>query len=379
VASKTNEQALESFIEKSLVGISHEELLNSVVYPDELYKRNNRFYAGEPKDFNKEYAIDEKRFWHFLEATQKEELDKLKRDPQYRLKILQRLDKMIKKYGIIKILKKGLDVEDAHFTLFYEAPLASSGETIKKRFASNEFSITRQVAYSLTNPNLEIDMVIFINGLPIITMELKNPWSGQNARFHGIKQYKEDRDPKEPLLNFARCIVHFAIDTDEVYMTTKLEGKKTIFLPFNKGNKYGAGNPVNPYGYKTAYMWEEIFTKVSLADMMKHPFICRETGSGTREVISEKLRSAGLARQSVSNTLELGSPESIKGAVEAGMGVSILSSVSVIKEVELGTLVAIPLTPKIQRDFSFVRQRNKFRAPAMEELLDFARSYCKAS
>ncbi len=119
--------------------------------------------------------------------------------------------------------------------------------------------------------------------------------------------------------------------------------------------------------------------KVSLADMMKHPFICRETGSGTREVISEKLRSAGLDRQAVSNTLELGSPESIKGAVEAGMGVSILSSVSVIKEIELGTLVAISLTPKIHRDFSFVRQRNKFRAPAMEELLDFARTYCKAS
>lgn len=119
--------------------------------------------------------------------------------------------------------------------------------------------------------------------------------------------------------------------------------------------------------------------KVSLADVMKHPFICREVGSGTREVISEKLKTAGLERQSVSNALELGSPEAIKGAVEAGMGVSILSSVSVNKEVELGTLVAIPLSPKIQRNFSFVRQRNKFRAPAMEELLDFARTYCKAS
>lgn len=119
--------------------------------------------------------------------------------------------------------------------------------------------------------------------------------------------------------------------------------------------------------------------KVSLSDVMKHPFICREVGSGTREVISEKLKAAGLERQSVSNALELGSPEAIKGAVEAGMGVSILSSVSVNKEIELGTLVAIPISPKIQRNFSFVRQRNKFRAPAMEELLEFARSYCKAS
>jgi len=115
-----------------------------------------------------------------------------------------------------------------------------------------------------------MDMVIFINGLPIITMELKNPWTGQNARFHGIKQYKEDRDPKEPLLNFARCIVHFAIDTDEAYMTTKLDGAKTFFLPFNKGNNHGAGNPVNPNGHKTAYIWEEIFTKHSLANIIQH-------------------------------------------------------------------------------------------------------------
>jgi type I restriction enzyme R subunit len=114
-------------------------------------------------------------------------------------------------------------------------------------------------------------MVIFINGLPIITMELKYPAEhGQTAKFHGIKQYKETRDEKEPLLNFARCIVHFAINTDEVYMTTKLNGKNTFFLPFNKGNNFGAGNPVNPNGYKTAYIWEDIFSKLSLADIIQH-------------------------------------------------------------------------------------------------------------
>lgn len=119
--------------------------------------------------------------------------------------------------------------------------------------------------------------------------------------------------------------------------------------------------------------------KVSLEDVMNYPFVCREEGSGTREVISGSLKAAGLDRQAVSNTLELGSPEAVKGAVEAGMGVSILSSVSVAKEVKLGTLVAVPLSPKITRNFSFVRQRHKFRAPAMEELLAFARSYCKAA
>ena len=270
MTSQTNEQALESSIEKFLTGICQEEIKAGVSEPTLTYGINDKFYIGHNSDFNKAYAIDEKRFWDFLESTQADELEKLKRDSSYKLKIIQRLDKMIKKYGILKILKKGLSVEDAHFTLFYVAPLNSSGSEVKKRFASNQFSVTRQVTHSTTNPLLEIDMVIFINGLPIITAELKNQWTGQNARFHGIKQYKEDRDPKEPLLNFARCIVHFTIDTDEAYMTTKLDGAKTFFLPFNKGNNHGAGNPVNPKGHKTAYIWEEIFTKHSLANIMQH-------------------------------------------------------------------------------------------------------------
>lgn len=270
MVSQTNEQALESSIEKYLTGTCQEELKAGVSEPTPTYGTHNKFYIGHNSDFNKEYAIDEKRFWDFLESTQAKELEKLKRDSNYKFKVIQRLDKMIQKYGILKLLKKGLDVEDAHFTLFYVAPLSSSGQEIKKRFASNQFSVTRQVTHSTTNPLLEMDMVIFINGLPIITMELKNPWTGQNARFHGIKQYKEDRDPKEPLLNFARCIVHFAIDTDEAYMTTKLDGAKTFFLPFNKGNNHGAGNPVNPNGHKTAYIWEEIFTKHSLANIIQH-------------------------------------------------------------------------------------------------------------
>ena len=270
MASQTNEQALESSIEKYLTGTCQEEFKLGVSEPTPVYGSNNKFLMGFNKDFNKEYAIDEKRFWDFLESTQEEELEKLKRDPQYKLKIIQRLDKMIKKYGILKILKKGLDVEDAHFTFFYIAPLASSGDELKRRFNSNQFSVTRQVTFSNANPLLELDMVIFINGLPIITMELKNHWTGQNARFHGIKQYKEDRDSKEPLLNFARCIVHFAVDTDEAFMTTKLDGDKTFFLPFNKGNDFGAGNPVNPNGHKTSYIWEEVFTKNSLANIIQH-------------------------------------------------------------------------------------------------------------
>jgi len=250
MASQTNEEALENHIEKALLG--------------------QGFYKGENRDFNKEYAIDERRFWDFLETTQADELEKLKKDSSYKLKIIGRLDKMVKKYGILKILKKGLDVDDAHFRFFYLAPLASSGEETIKRFDANQWSVTRQVNFSNANPMLELDMVIFLNGLPIITMELKNHWTGQNARYHGIKQYKEDRDPKEPLLSFARCIVHFAVDTDEAFMTTRLDKGKTFFLPFNKGDNFTKGNPVNPNGHKTAYVWEEIFTKNSLANIIQH-------------------------------------------------------------------------------------------------------------
>jgi len=266
--SKTNKQALESSIEKALTGTCLEELAEGVQEPS--FYATDKFYIGYNRDFNKEFAIDEVRFWHFLETTQEEELNKLKRDPHYKQKILQRLDRMIKKYGILKLLRKGLDVENAHFTLMYVAPLASSAQRVKERFLQNEFSVTRQVTYSRANPLQEIDMVIFINGLPIVTMELKNPWTGQSARVHGQKQYKESRDYKEPLLQFGRCIVHFAVDTDEVYMTTRLAGKKTFFLPFNKGNNHGKGNPVNPNGHKTAYLWEEVLTKHSLAGLIQH-------------------------------------------------------------------------------------------------------------
>lgn len=171
------------------------------------------------------------------------------------------------------LAEKGLSVDDAHFTLLYPAPLASSSEKIKENFNANIFSSTRQIRYSITNPLQEIDMVLFINGIPLVTLELKNPWTGQTARYHGQKQYRNDRDTTQPLLQFGRCLVHMAVDTDEVYMTTKLAGKNTFFLPFNKGHNHGQGNPSNTSlkgGHKIAYLWEEVFTKKSLANIIQH-------------------------------------------------------------------------------------------------------------
>jgi len=209
--SKTNEQSLEASIEKSLVGYTLEELKE--LGKDSLKEKPTSGYPshgyemGKPHDFDKQLALDLKLFWKFLTTTQPKEIDKLKRYPDWERKILDRYNKMVKKYGVIELLRNGLEVEDANFTLLYPAPLKSSGPNVVKQFKSNIFSETRQLQYSIDNPRHEIDIVLFINGIPIITMELKNPWTGQNAKYHGIKQYMYDRDNKQPLLNFARCIV----------------------------------------------------------------------------------------------------------------------------------------------------------------------------
>ncbi|WP_234109929.1 type I restriction endonuclease subunit R [Chryseobacterium sp. R2A-55] len=268
--SQTNEKALEVAIEKALAGCSTEDIKNGIVAESQSPYGGNGFYIGSPDDYNAKFAVDEHRFWNFLEETQAEELEKLKRQSDWKLKILDRLDKMIKKYGVLKILRKGLDVDDAHFTLFYVYPLQNSSKSVKENFEKNQFNVTRQLRYSESNPLEEIDMVIFLNGIPIITIELKNHWTGQNARVHGINQYMYKRDIAQPLLNFGRCIVHFAVDTDEAYMTTKLAGGNTFFLPFNLGNNFGKGNPPNPFGHKTSYLWQEVLTRQSIANIIQH-------------------------------------------------------------------------------------------------------------
>jgi len=271
--SKTNEQALEAAIEKSLTGTTLEELkekVDSFADIEDNYLGAERFAIGFAKDFNAKFAVDEEKLWSFLERSQKEELEKLKRSDNWKLIILERFDRMIKKYGILRLLKKGLEVEDAHLDLFYSYPLASSSAKVKENYNQNSFSVTRQVQYNEDNAREEVDLVLFVNGIPLATVELKNQWTGQNAREHGIKQYKNERDFRQPLLSFGRCVVHFAVDPDEVYMTTHLKGASTFFLPFNKGHNNGKGNPPNENGHRTAYLWEEVFRPSSLANIIQH-------------------------------------------------------------------------------------------------------------
>ena len=162
MVSQTNEQALEHLIEQSLI-------------------TNSRYEKGEAADYDREFAINKQKFWQFLETTQPQKLDKLCDRPNWQRLILERLHRKIQKDGIISVLKKGLAINDAHLTLLYSLPHNNSNLEIQANFDRNIFSLTRQVYYSESTPQLSIDIVLFINGIAIATLELKNTWTGQTT------------------------------------------------------------------------------------------------------------------------------------------------------------------------------------------------------
>ena len=275
--SKTNEQAFEALIEKALVGSTQEErTANGQNDVEAQSPKAQQYYWGLPKDMDKKLAIDLRRLWAFLESTQHEVLKEYK-GKDLKTELPKRISKDIETFGVIKVLREGVDVDNIHLSLFYPKPSAADSETSKLKYAQNQFSLTRQQTFSVTNPGLEIDMVLFVNGLPLFTFELKNPWTHQTAKYDGQKQYKStERNPKETLLNFGRCLAHFTMDKDEVFFTTRLNLDKTYFMPFNKGlpNGQGAGNPMNAEGgYKTSYMWEQILQKDTVADIIMN-YVC---------------------------------------------------------------------------------------------------------
>ncbi len=231
----------------------------------------NGYEQGTNADYDREYAIDAPRLFRFLTETQPEKVKMLGilSGDMKRLQFLNRLRGEIAKRGIIDVLRKGIQIYPAGtIDLFYQTPSDANGEA-KKRFEQNIFSVTRQLMYSADDTRLALDVAIFINGLPVITCELKNQFTKQNAD-DAVQQYKVDRDPRELLFQFKRCMVHFAVDDVRVLFCTKLEGKKSWFLPFDKGWNDGAGNPPNPDGLKTDYLWKTILTKAELANIIEN-------------------------------------------------------------------------------------------------------------
>ncbi|MFD2638107.1 type I restriction endonuclease subunit R [Piscibacillus salipiscarius] len=228
-----------------------------------------RKLTGESLDEFKQHAIDTEVFFQFLEATQPKQLEKLKRayKENYKQKIIHRLSKELSSRGMIDCLRHGVKDYGVKLTLAYNKPVSTMNRTLWEQYEQNLFTVSRQVYYSQKNNN-SIDVLLSLNGLPIIVMELKNHLTGQTVD-NAKMQFKKDRDPNELLFQFKkRALVYFAVDPDEVYMTTRVSEDKTFFLPFNRGNNGGRGNPTVYNDYKTSYLWKDILHKDSLLDIL---------------------------------------------------------------------------------------------------------------
>lgn len=230
----------------------------------------NGYEQGANDDYNKEYAVDEIRLFRFLNDTQPREMAKLgvNNSDQKKRQFLNRLSGEIAKRGIIDVLRNGVKAYPADLIMFYFTP-TENNEKSKRMFEKNIFSVTRQLRYSIDASKLALDLCLFINGLPVVTIELKNHFTGQSTA-DAVEQYKEDRDPRDTLFSFKRCMVHFAVDDQTIMFCTKLAGKGSWFLPFNKGYNDGAGNPPNPDGIMTDYLWKDILTKWKLSRIIEN-------------------------------------------------------------------------------------------------------------
>ncbi|WP_419941187.1 type I restriction endonuclease subunit R [Candidatus Palauibacter sp.] len=225
---------------------------------------------GNHHDYNREYCVDLIQLRTFLHATQPDTAPaiRLDEDGPTRRKFLARLQGEIGKRGTIDVLRNGIKHGPHDLDLFYGTPSAQN-ETAQRRFLQNQFSVTRQLRYSRDDTQRSLDIGLFINGLPVFTFELKNRLTKQTFN-DAVLQYRRDRNPREPLFRFGRCVAHFALDENEVHFCTHLRGKASWFLPFNRGWQRGAGNPPNPDGLRSAYLWREVLTRESVANILEN-------------------------------------------------------------------------------------------------------------
>ena len=236
----------------------------------EHLRDNNNYEQGTSSDYNTDYALDTARVVAYLQATQPQKVAESLAfaSPHNKHNFFERLKNEITKRGVIDVLRKGYRYNTHLFDMY--SPLPSElNDSAKEHYKKNIFCVIRQLHYSKTFTNLSLDVAVFLNGMPLITFELKNQFTGQNVN-NAIKQYRTDRDPKDLIFIPKRCAVHFAVDDEQVMMCTELKGDSSWFLPFNKGVDGSAGNPVNTIGLKTAYLWEEILTKHSLSDIVEN-------------------------------------------------------------------------------------------------------------
>lgn len=272
MTTDTSERGLESLIVEALTGYrgNMDNFEGDVAYEPTSPFSDMRYVHGFPADYDRDHAVDIAKLLAFLQATQPRAVKTLCLDDDWpkRQQFLARLQGEIARRGLVNILRKGVKHGPSQVELFYGTP---SPDNVKatERFAANIFSVTRQLRYSRDETQLALDLCLFINGLPVATFELKNRLTKQTVE-DAVQQYKRDRDPRELLFQFGRCLVHFAVDDQEVRFCTHLKGKDSWFLPFNKGYNDGAGNPPNQDGLKTDYLWREILTCSGLTDTIEN-------------------------------------------------------------------------------------------------------------
>ncbi|MDR1621282.1 MAG: DEAD/DEAH box helicase family protein [Synergistaceae bacterium] len=289
-------------------------------------KKAERYVKGNPSGFNREYAMDTNALAAFVKDTQPDEWKALiKRHGSESVamaEFLKRLNAELNQRGMIDVLRHGIADLGVYVRLAYFKPGSGMNKSASALYDKNVLQITRQVKYSITNEN-SIDTVIFLNGLPIITIELKNPLTGQTYK-NAIDQYKNDRSPREALLAFKkRAIVHFAADTDEVWMTTWLRKQDTVFIPFNKGCEKGAGNPPVANDYRTSYLWKEILRRDSLLDIL-HRFVrmTKDDKSGKEKLIFPRYHQLDAVRKIVGDVYSNGAGKNYLIQHSAGSGKS---------------------------------------------------------
>ena len=265
-----SERGLERLICTALAGHPCDPPLADTVAGPPLSDGGVGWIGGNPHDYDREYCVDLVQLQSFLQATQPKAAESLalSEDNPTRRRFLARLQGEISKRGTIDVLRHGIRHGAHNIELFYGTPSAEN-EKAKERFEQNRFSVTRQLRYSRDETQRALDIGLFINGLPVFTFELKNSLTKQTVD-DAVWQYKKDRNPRERLFEFGRCITHFAVDDSEVHFCTHLKGKASWFLPFNRGWNDGAGNPPNPNGLKTDYLWREVLTRESLTNILEN-------------------------------------------------------------------------------------------------------------
>lgn len=267
----TSEKGLEALIVAGLTGRpSPATAEGGFAEEPEPFVGLHNWLLGDPSAYDRAWTVDLVQLRAFLAATQPPlvaALD-LDADSPTRQKFLARLQGEIGKRGVIDVLRKGLKHGAHDVDLFYGTPTPGNLKAAA-RFALNRFSVTRQLRYSRDDTAHALDLALFINGLPVATFELKNSLTKQTVE-DAVEQYRRDRDPREKLFEFGRCIVHFAVDDAQVKFCTQLKGKASWFLPFDRGWNDGAGNPPNPAGLKTDYLWKDILTSLGLTDIIEN-------------------------------------------------------------------------------------------------------------